>query len=82
MMRSEENYSERITREAKDKISQADWDVMIAEKIAEIKAEIEKPVPSGLFVMEDVLRKKIAKLRTMNVDPSEINKLNSIILPP
>ncbi len=79
MMRSEENYYERITREAKDKISQADWDAMIAEKFAEIKAEIEKPVPSGLFVMEDVLRKKIAKLRTMNVDPSEINKLVRVL---
>ena len=79
MMRSEENYSERITREAKDKISRADWDAMSAEKFDEIKAEIEKPVPSGLFVMEDVLRKKIAKLRAMNVDPTEINKLVSVL---
>ena len=79
MMRSEENYSERITREAKDKISRADWNAMIAEKFNEIKAEIEKPVRSGLFVMEDVLRKKIAKLRTMNVDPIEINKLVRVL---
>lgn len=79
MMRNEENYSERITREAKDKISRADWDAMITAKYAEIKAEIEKPVPSGLFVMEDVLRKKIAKLRTMNVDPIEINKLVRVL---
>ena len=79
MMRSEENYSERLTREAKDNISRTDWDAMIEEKFNEIKAEIEKPVPSGLFVMEDVLRKKIAKLRTMNIDQSEINKLVRVL---
>ena len=32
-----------------------------------------------LLVMEDVLRKKIAKLRTMNVDTSEINKLVRVL---
>ena len=79
MMRSEENYFERLTREAKDNISRTDWDAMITAKYAEIKAEIEKPVPSGLFVMEDVLRKKIAKLRTMNVDQTEINKLVRVL---
>lgn len=73
-MTNDETYFERLMREDKDNISREDWDKMIEEQMEKVCAEIEGR-RSGLYPMEDILWKKLDKLRTMNVPSTEITKI-------
>lgn len=77
-MTNDETYIERLMREDKDKISRAEWDKMIEEQMENIRAWIGGS-RSGLYPMEDVLWKKLDKLRTMNISPTEITKLVRVL---
>ena len=77
-MMNDETYIERLLREEKDNISRADWDKMITEQMENVCADIEGR-RSGLYPMEDILWKKLDKLRTMNVSPTEITKIVRVL---
>ena len=72
---SSESYVERLVREAKDNITQDDWDSMISVQRKTILEELDTLTNPPMYHLEKQLWDKIVKLRTMNVEPYEIEKL-------
>ncbi|MBO5559105.1 relaxase/mobilization nuclease domain-containing protein [Ruminococcus sp.] len=72
---SGESYVERLVREAKDNITQDDWDNMISEQRKVILEELDALTNPPMYHLEKQIWDKIIKLRGMNVEPYEVEKL-------
>ena len=70
-----ESYVERLVREAKDNITQDDWNSMISVQRKTILEELDTLTNPPMYHLEKQIWDKIVKLRTMNVEPYEIEKL-------
>ena len=62
-------------REAKDNITQDDWDSMISEQRKIIMQELDTLTNPPMYHLEKQIWDKIVKLRTMNVEPYEVERL-------
>ena len=74
-MTTKEDYISRLVREAKDRTTSEEWCNMIAEQRSIILSELESNINSPMTVIEKRLREKLLKLRTMNVQTQEIEKV-------
>ena len=74
-MSTKEDYIARLVREAKDRTTSEEWNGMIAEQRSIIMSELNKNISYPMTVMEKKLRDKLLKLRTMNVEKQEIEKV-------
>ena len=74
-MTTKEDYITQLVREAKDRTTSEEWNSMIDEQRSIILSELESNINSPTTVMEKKLRDKLLKLRTMNVQTQEIEKV-------
>ena len=72
---SGESYVDRLVREVKDNITQDDWDNMISEQRKVILEELDTLTNPPMYHLEKQIWDKIVKLRTMNIEPYEVEKL-------
>ncbi|MCR5143608.1 MAG: relaxase/mobilization nuclease domain-containing protein [Ruminococcus sp.] len=72
---SGENYVDRLVREAKDNITRNDWDSMISDQRKKIMQELDTLTNPPMYHLEKQIWDKIVKLRSMNVEPYEVEKL-------
>lgn len=72
---SGESYVDRLVREAKDNITLDDWNSMITEQRKIIMQELDTLTNPPMYHLEKQIWDKIVKLRTMNVEPYEVEKL-------
>ena len=75
LLNSGESYVERLVREAKDNITQDDCDNMISEQRKAILEELDTLTNPPMHHLEKQVWDKIVKLRSMNVESYEIEKL-------
>lgn len=75
LLNSGESYVDRLVREAKDNITQNDWDNMISAQRKTILEELDTLTNPPMYHLEKQIWDKIVKLRTMNVEPYEVEKL-------
>ena len=74
-----ESYVVRLVREAKDNITQDDWDSMISEQRKIILEELDTLTNPPMYHLDKQIWDKIVKLRKMNVEPYEIEKLIRVL---
>ena len=74
-MTTKEDYISRLVREAKDRTTSEEWNNMIDEQREIILSELDKNISYPMTVIEKRLREKLLKLRTMNVQTQEIEKV-------
>ena len=74
-MTTKEDYITQLVREAKDRTTSEEWNNMIDEQKKIILSELDKNISYPMTVMEKKLRDKLLKLRTMNVQTQEIEKV-------
>lgn len=74
-MTTKEDYISRLVREAKDRTTSEEWNNMIDEQRESILSELKSNNSSPMTVMEKKLRDKLLKLRTMNVQTQETEKV-------
>ena len=74
-MTTKEDYISRLVREAKDRTTSEEWNNMIDEQREIILSELDKNISYPMTVIEKKLRDKLLKLRTMNVEPHEIEQI-------
>ena len=72
---SGESYVDRLVREAKENITRDDWDSMISEQRKIITQELDTLTNPPMYHLEKQIWNKIVKLRTMNVEPYEVDKM-------
>ena len=72
---SGESYVDRLVREAKDNITLDDWNSMITEQRKIIMQELDTLTNPPMYHLEKQIWDKIVKLRMMNVEPYEVEKL-------
>ena len=72
---TKEDYITQLVREAKDKTTSEEWNNMIDEQREIILSELDKNISYPMTVIEKRLREKLLKLRTMNVQTQEIEKV-------
>ena len=76
---SGESYVDRLVREAKENITIDDWNNMISEQRKIILHELNTLTNPPMYHLEKQIWDKIVKLRSMNVEPYEIEKLIRIL---
>lgn len=72
---SGESYADKLVREAKDNITQDDWNNMISEQRKTILEELDTLTNPPMYHLEKQIWDKIVKLRKMNVEPYEVENL-------
>ena len=76
---SGESYVNRLVREAKDNITKDDWDNMISEQRIIIFEELDTLTNPPMYHLEKQIWDKIVKLRSMNVEHYEVEKLIRVL---
>lgn len=74
-MTTKEDYITQLVREAEDRTTSEEWCNMISEQRSIILSELDKNISYPMTVIEKKLRDKLFKLRTMNVQTQEIEKV-------
>ncbi len=72
---SGESYVDRLVREAKENITIDDWNNMISEQRKIILEELDTLTNPPMYYLEKQIWDKIVKLRSMNIEPYEVEKL-------
>ncbi len=75
LLNSGESYVDRLVREAKDNITQDEWNKMISNQRKIILEELDTLTNPPMYHLEKQIWDKIVKLRTMSVEPYEVERL-------